>query len=304
MAQGRETPSGYDWEDRSVPTEPEPLALPNHHQGSTGERPAREAAPESAPTPSAPEDDGDPGPFGAPSFTYAPQATSAATTRRRGVLPAWAIVAIVVVQAAALVASVALVLGGIERMSAGDPASPVADPASDPQTRSAPPASSSPEREPGTVTDTDGREVTDGTGGYDDPARIGEHTVSWPAWTSGTIAVTALEVDVAATVPGASGKDVVQDGYRLILATYEVRYDGPGQLAPAEELWMTGETDLSYFPDIAQGLVADPMKHVAPLEDGGTARFHSAFLVPEEQVAGFRLGVETFSGEILYFATT
>ena len=73
---------------------------------------------------------------------------------------------------------------------------------------------------------------------------------------------------------------MVQDGYRLVLATYEVRYDGPGQLAPAEELWLTGESDRTYFPDIAEGLVDDPMKHIDPLQGGETARFRSAFLVP------------------------
>ena len=312
MVQGRETPSGYDWEDSSVPTEPEPLALPDHQHGPAGERPARaaDATPEgtapadgdAAEEPSSPFDAFEHiGPYGAPSFTYDPQASQADARPRRGTLPAWAIVTIAVVQATALVATVALVLGGIQRITAPDPEAPVAAPSTEEE--SDPPSSASPEREPGTVTDSAGREVTDGTGGYEDPATVGEHTVSWTVWTDGTIGVTALEVDVAATVPGADGQDVVQDGYRLVLATYEVHYDGPGQLAPAEELWLTGESDRTYFPDIAEGLVEDPMKHIGPLQDGETARFRSAFLVPEEEVDTFHLGVETFSGEILYFAT-
>ncbi|WP_394213948.1 hypothetical protein [Brachybacterium vulturis] len=314
MVQGRERPSGYDWEDGSVPAEPEPLVLPDHQHGPAGGRPGRDADPAVADVPAADggsaEESSSPfetfegaGPYGAPSFTYDPPGAEDGPRPLRGALPPWAIVAIVLVQAAALVASVALVLGGIERMTAREPGAPVAEPSTEESTPSAPPSSGAPEREPGTVTDSAGREVADGTGGYADPATVGEHTVSWTAWTDGTLGVSALEVDLAATVPGAAGQDVVQDGYRLVLVTYEVRYDGPGQLAPAEELWLTGESDRTYFPDIAEGLVTDPMKTLRPLQDGEAARFRSAFLVPEAEIDTFRLGVETFSGEILYFAT-
>ncbi|ASK65694.1 hypothetical protein CFK39_07430 [Brachybacterium avium] len=324
MTRGRQAPSGYDWEDSSAPSEPEPLALPDHrlpdHRRAAADGPTgRDGDPTAAgPDPGVlatdrdargPEAQGSPfgafegaGPYGAPAFTYDPQPEQTTPGPRRGALPAWAIVAIVIVQAAALVASIALVLGGIERMTSRDPAAPLAEPSTEEESSDGPASSTSPEREPGTVTDSTGREVTDGTGGYDDPATVGEHTVSWTAWTEGTLSVTALEVDLEATVPRADGRDVVQDGYRLVLATYEVRYDGPGQLAPAEELWLTGESDLTYFPDVADGLVADPMKAISPLQDGETARFHSAFVVPEGEVDDFRLGVETFSGEILYFA--
>lgn len=276
MAQGRDSPTGYDWEDSTDPSEPAPLALPDR--------------------------DGivrDDAPYGAPSFTYDPQ-ESAEEEPRRGGLPAWAIVAIVIVQAAALVAVVGLVVGGLQRLAAPSPAPTVATPSGDEESGSVP---ASQEREPGTVTDSAGRELTDGTGGYDRPATVGEHTVSWTAWTDGALSVTPLEVDLAATAPGADGKDVIQDGYRLVLVTYQVRYDGPGQLAPAEELWLTGESDRTYFPDVAQGLVPDPMKAISPLAGGESAQFRSAFLVPEGEVDTFRLGVETFSGEILYFAT-
>lgn len=273
MAQGRDSPTGYDWEGSAVPSEPEPLVLP--------ERPESSA-------------------HGAPYFAYDAQGPADESRRRRGALPAWAIVAIVVVQASALVATVGLVMGGLQRFGGEEPAPPAATaPTEEPAQNETP----SEDRKPGTVTDSAGRKVTDGTGGYDDPATIGEHTVSWTTWTDGTLAVTAREVDLAATAPGADGQDIVQDGYRLVLATYEVHYDGPGQLAPAEELWLTGESDRTYFPDIGEGLVSDPMKRISPLASGESATFHSAFLVPESEIDSFRLGVETFSGEILYFAT-
>lgn len=273
MAQGRDSPTGYDWEGSAVPTEPEPLMLPEPADGT---------------------------PHGAPSFTYDAQGPADESRRRRGALPAWAIVAIVIVQASALVATAGLVMGGLQRFGGEPPSQPAAPPATQEPTQS---ESAAPERRPGTVTDAGGREVGDGTGGYDQPATIGEHTVSWATWTDGTLAVTAQEVDLAATAPGADGQDIAQDGYRLVLATYEVRYDGPGRLAPAEELWLTGESDRTYFPDIAEGLVPDPMKRISPLGSGESQTFHSAFLVPETEIDSFRLGVETFNGEILYFAT-
>src|SRR5699024_4639707 len=140
------------------------------------------------------------GPYGAPSFTFDPQAAASDPAPRRGVLPPWAIVAIVLVQATALVASVALVIGGIERWASRDSGTPTADPTTAQAAPSDEPTTSSPDRQPGTVTDSSGREVSDGTGGYDDPATIGEHTVSWTAWTDGTIAVTALDVDLDASI--------------------------------------------------------------------------------------------------------
>jgi len=328
MAQGRDAPAGYDWEEDSVPSEPGPLALPDHRQGATGERPAGRPAAEPADGPGtgaagpdhAGEDDPHPlsavddaGPYGAPAFTYDPQPASDEAPRRRGVLPAWAIVAIVALQASALVASVALVVGGLQRMIGQEPipaAAPASDGPSDPTPSTPAPSTPTPtptapqERTPGTVTDSSGRELTDGTGAEEKPAAIGEHTVSWTAWTDGTISVTAHAVDLDAMVPGAGGEDVVQDGYRLVLVDYEVRYEGPGQLAPAEELWLTGESARTYFPDIGEGMVPDPMKRIDPLQSGESERFHSAFLVPEGEIDTFLLGVETFNGEILYFSTS
>lgn len=248
-----------------------------------------------------------PGPFGAPAFSFddgsAEERDDAAdeAPRRRGPLPAWAIVAIVAVQAVALVLSVGLVVGGIQHAlapaadpSAGAPGDPSAAPA---RTTPAPPTEQ-PEKTPGTVTDAEGDEVGGGIGSFDRPATVGEHTVGWTVWTGGDLEVTALSVDLDGEIPGAG--DVLQDGYRLVVVEYEARYLGGGQLAPAEELWLTGESDRTYFGDVAEGLLPDPMVQVAPLSDGETARFHSAFLVPETELDSFRLGVETFSGAVLY----
>src|SRR5699024_10963583 len=103
------------------------------------------------------------------------------------------------------------------------PWAPTAAPTTEEATPSAAPTTSSPERRPGTVTDSSGREVDDGTGGYDDPATISEHTVNLTAWTDGTIAVTALEADLDATVSEVGGQGVLHDCYRNVMATYEER---------------------------------------------------------------------------------
>src|SRR5699024_11994978 len=113
---------------------------------------------------------------GAPSSTYDPQ-RAPEEPRRRPALPAWAIVVIVLLQSAALVASVALVVGGIERITSRDPDAPTAAPSTEEATPSDAPTTSSPERRPGTVTDSSGREVDDGTGGDGAPPPTVQHRV-------------------------------------------------------------------------------------------------------------------------------
>lgn len=273
MAPERGTPAGYDWEDPSDATAPDPLDLPDH---AAAPQPARSGS----------------GPDGAASRP------DGAASRPGGALPPWAIVAIVVVQAAALVITVGLAIGGLQRLVGEGPAPSAASATEQEPTTEA----VGQEREPGTVTDAAGRVLTDGTGHYDDPATIGDHTFTWPTWTDGTLSVTARGVDLAATLPGDGARDVVQDGYRLIAVAYEVRYEGPGQLAPVEELWLSGESDRTFFPDVAEGLVPDPVSAIGPLRSGESAPFRSVFIVPADELAGFRLGVETFGGEVLYFA--
>src|SRR5690606_23931523 len=99
----------------------------------------------------------------------------------------------VLVQAVALVVTVGLVVGGLQRLFGAEAApSGAAATEQEPTTDAA-----GQEREPGTVTDAAGRELTDGTGHYDDPATVGVHTFAWPTWTDGTLSVTAQEVDLA-----------------------------------------------------------------------------------------------------------
>src|SRR5699024_11810278 len=80
---------------------------------------------------------------------------------------------------------ISLVIGGIERITSRGPEAPTAAPSTEEATPSAAPTTSSPERRPGTVTDSAGREVEDGTGGCDDPATIGWQTVRWTSWSGG-----------------------------------------------------------------------------------------------------------------------
>ena len=309
MATEREDASGYDWEERSVPTEPEPLVLPDRSQERADGTPADGGAGPASPAGALDPEDEELDLFGTPRFTYDPQEVGTDDDRgddgrRRGALPAWAILGIVAVQALALVAVVGLVMGGVQRLG-GEESDPSAAPTATAARPTRTPVASEPprDREPGTVTDAGGTELADGTGAYDRPATVGEHTFGWPVWTGGILRVAAREADLAATVPGAAGKDVLQDGYQLVVVTFEVRYEGPGRLAPVEELWLTGESQRTYFPEVGEGVVADPMQAVGSLESGESATFRSAFLVPDAELDTFRLGVETFSGETLYYET-
>lgn len=268
MEQQRGTPSGYDWERGSLPSETEMFA------------PALSSTPASerrSPGAAGPDPQGE-----RPSRGF----------------PPWAIVAIVALQVVALVGSVGLIVGGALRLLDQDPDP---DPAAAPATRSGQTQEAAPDKTPGVVTDDQGEELSDGTGGFDDPAVVGEHTLSWTTWTGGTISVSALAVDLDASLPGARGTTVVEDGYRLVEVAYQVVYDGPGQLAPVEELWISGESHRAYYQDIAQGLLPDPMQEVRPLGSGQSAEFHSLLLLPDDELDGLRLGVETYNGEILYF---
>ncbi|MGP4975535.1 hypothetical protein [Brachybacterium tyrofermentans] len=322
MAPQRGDPPGYDWGLGALPSEADPSvpAGPVDHPGpvdhrATAERPGavdhratveRPGAAERSGTAERSGADERPlpdavGPYGIPDLRGSSGPTGAGRPDPRGErpsrgIPPWAIVAIVALQVVAMVGSVGLIVGGALRLFGQDQ-----EPAAAPATRSGPSEQAVPDKSPGVVTDTQGEELEDGTGGFDDPAVIGEHTLSWTTWTAGTISVSALDADLDAGLPGAQGADVVEDGYRLIEVTYEVRYEGSGQLAPVEELWISGESHRAYYQDIAQGLLPDPMEEVRPLGDGQSAEFRSLLLVPDGELDGLRLGVETYNGEILYF---
>ncbi|MFC7457476.1 hypothetical protein ACFQS2_09780 [Brachybacterium sp. GCM10030267] len=301
MAQQWPPPTGADRDPSPVPSDMEPLAddeplgLPDYGADGHPSGPERLSAFGDGGPPGAALGDsarGEPALRGPGSRDPSHRGPA----RPEGGIPPWAIVAIVALQVVGMLAAVGLVVGGAVRLlDTGEPA-PAQPPAATPSEQE-----TDPEREPGEVTDSAGRPVTDGTGGFDDPATVGEHTVSWSTWSDGTISVTPTDVDTEATLPGAAGEDVVEDGFRMVMVTFEVRYDGPGRLAPVEELWLTGESERSYYQDAAEGLVPDPMEAIEPLGDGESATFRSIYILPEPEVAGFRLGVETFNGEVLYF---
>lgn len=326
MPSPRDSSSGYEWAETSTPSDPEPIALPD--RAALGPVPLT-----TPPEPDAPRAPAEPtfdpaalgrrdpdevprelpeGPYGAPVFGWDDEddadRDSAESARRARRSRRALLVGIVALQASALliVGSLA-VRGALDLVGPEDGAGTAADPGVAPTGPTAPRSSpatttgpSQPE-DPGTVTDAQQREVTDGTGRYESPARVGEHTFSWPTWTDGTLSVTALEVDLEATLPAAADEDVVQDGYRLVSVAYEARYEGPGQFAPIEELWLTAETDRTYYQDVAVGLVEDPMRAAPKLRDGETARFTSLFIVAEDELDSFRLGAQTYDGELLYY---
>ncbi|MEE1650535.1 hypothetical protein V1260_06990 [Brachybacterium sp. J144] len=341
MSSPRDRSSGYDWAESATPSDPAPITLPDRRaEGpvpiTTPSDPAP-WAPVPGPDPVDPlappasarsgtEEGFDPaalgrpdpdalprelpsGPHGAPLFGWdepddpAEDPERRARRSRRAVL-----IGIVALQAAAVLIIGGLALRGAMDLVGPEPAPGAADPGAAPTGPAAPrttpaaPTGATGPSDPGTVTDAQERELADGTGAYDSPGEVGVHTFSWPTWTDGTLSVTALAVDPEATLPAAAGEDVIQEGYRLVSVTYEARYEGPGTFAPVEELWLTAETDRTYYQDVAVGLVADPMRSAPKLRDGESARFTSLFIVAEDELEGVRLGAQTFDGEMLYYA--
>ncbi|MGY5765197.1 hypothetical protein ACXET9_08350 [Brachybacterium sp. DNPG3] len=153
----------------------------------------------------------------------------------------------------------------------------------------------------GVVTDSDGQEVADGTGFYDRPATVGEHAFSWDVWEGGTVTVRAAEVDTDATLPGAQGADVLQEGYSLVVVTLDVEYAGTGSLAPSEELWITGATVWRDYPEAGGGLVPDPLATSEVLTGGESTTVRVAFVVLDEDREGMMLSVGSMSGDTLFY---
>ncbi len=152
-----------------------------------------------------------------------------------------------------------------------------------------------------TVTDSSGTVVDDGTGAYDRPAVAGEHTFSSPTWDGGTADVSVTDVDTDATLPNASGADVLEDGYQLLLVTADVSYSGPGAFIPYDEVWVNVETDRHYVSDVGSGLVPDSLQGVGALRDGESATVSLAFVVDESQLDSALISIGTGDGEVLYY---
>ena len=152
-----------------------------------------------------------------------------------------------------------------------------------------------------TVTDSSGTVLDDGTGDYDSPAAVGEHTFSWPTGDGGTADVSVTDVDTDATLPNAGGADVLEDGYQLILVTADVSYSGPGAFVPYDEVWVDFESDFFYVADVGSGLVPDPLEKAAGLRDGESTTVSLAFIVEESRLDSALISLAHSDGESLYY---
>jgi len=157
--------------------------------------------------------------------------------------------------------------------------------------------------EPAVVLDGEGNEVADGTGEWGTPAIVGEHTIRWEVWNGGTLDVAATAIDVDATMPGASGTQVLQPGYRLVTVTFEGTYAGDHEYTPGEEIYLGAESDISpyYATDIAPGLLAHPLQDAETLTDGDSVVVEAAFVLPDDAVETLQISVETVDGEVMYY---
>lgn len=154
----------------------------------------------------------------------------------------------------------------------------------------------------GTVTDAAGNEVTDGTGVYDQPAAVGEHSLSWSLTGGGAVHLRATDIDTDAALPHADVQDVIQPGYRLVVMTAEVSYEGGGSIQAAEAIWVTGETATTTYTEIS-GLVPDPLSEAGELTDGQTVVVTVAFLIPERDIDTLQVTVQRPGGIPLYYGT-
>ena len=151
------------------------------------------------------------------------------------------------------------------------------------------------------VTDSSGRPAGPEVGTYDHPGTVEEHTFTWPTWTGGTLAVTALSTEVDPPLQDVAAEDLLQPGHQLVVVEYEVTYEGAGRLAPVEDLWVSAESDQRYFSDLAAGLLGQDLAEVPALESGESGTFLSAFIVPSPQLDSLRASVQTYNGEVLYY---
>jgi len=147
----------------------------------------------------------------------------------------------------------------------------------------------------GVVTDSSGTVVDDGTGGYDRPGTVGEHTVAWGTWDGGTMSVGLDSAEVGGTIPG--HEDLPRPGFTLVSVEGTVAYDGPGSLVLTDELWLGAETDLVYVDDMSPGVVQGSLGELPPLEDGGTVAFTAVFVVPAGEEDGVIIDASSGEGD-------
>ncbi len=157
----------------------------------------------------------------------------------------------------------------------------------------------------GTVEDADGRAV-DGVGTYDRPARVGEHTVSWPVESGGVLEVTVTAVDWEADEAVAaahSSNPAPSPGMVYVQAELYLEYSGPGTVVPATDLWLTLETrSWACYSDELDIVATSPLWDVGDLADLEVATATVVFEMPEGERSSALLRVETIDGEPLYLA--
>lgn len=219
----------------------------------------------------------------APAVPSAPGAV-APPSAPRGARPGWVLPVIIATVVVGLLLALGIVAGTVLvalRLSQGD------DLALDTYSGS--------DEVGGVVTDSSGTVVDDGTGGYDHPGTVGEHTVAWGTWDGGTMSVGIDSAEVGGTIPG--HEDLPRPGFTLVSVEGTVAYEGPGSLVLTDELWLGAETDLVYVDDMSPGVVQGSLGELPPLEDGGTVAFTALFVVPAGEEDGVIIDASSGEGD-------
>lgn len=158
---------------------------------------------------------------------------------------------------------------------------------------------------PGTVKAADGT-VVEGLGAVEHPARIGEHTLSWPTYEGGVLdaTVTAVDWDAEAKLAEAfPANPEPLTGTVYVLVTMDLSYTGPGNFAPAADVFVGMETDswISYYDELAVDS-EHPLQAAGFLSDGETVEVTAVLEMRKGERDSALLSIETLDGEPLYLA--
>lgn len=157
----------------------------------------------------------------------------------------------------------------------------------------------------GTVKAADGSTV-EGIGTVERPARIGEHTLSWPSSGGGVLdaTVTTVDWDAEALLTGTFPETPPPSpGMVYVQVTMDLEYTGPGTVAPARDLWVSLETwSWSTYADELSVQSEKSLWEVGFLSDGDAAEVTVVLEMTEGERSSALLVIETIDGEPLALA--
>ncbi|MDO5661413.1 MAG: hypothetical protein Q4G40_01845 [Brachybacterium sp.] len=154
---------------------------------------------------------------------------------------------------------------------------------------------------PGTVRDSSGGE-SEHTGGFGNPAHVGEDRLVWDTYDGGTLTATisSLNWDADAQVAADLSHVPPPDGTQYVLVEATVDYEGPSEFL-VEDFWITVEHEVGEY-NARTGILpaTESLEGCPPLEDGDSCTGFDLIPVPSSVIDHLSLRVETADGDPLY----